>query len=58
MIGDSAFGILNWYDILLKEHVVPVAPYNQRNTADPLDIDYRVEDHVTKYFDDIGISQT
>jgi hypothetical protein len=57
MIGDSAFDILNWHDMLLQQHVVPVAPYNQRNTADPLDIEYRVEDRVTNHFDDIGVSQ-
>jgi len=27
MIGDSAFDILNWHDMLLEEKVVPVAPY-------------------------------
>jgi hypothetical protein len=58
MIGDSAFDILNWHDMLLEENVVPVTPYNQRNTDDPLDIEYRVEDRVTEHFDDIGVSQT
>lgn len=58
MIGDSAFDILNWHDMLLQQHVVPVAPYNQRNTADPLDIEYRVEDRVTNHFDEIGVSRT
>ena len=58
MIGDSAFDILNWHDPLLEEQVVPVALYNHRNTDDPLDIEYRVEDRVTDRFDDIGVSQT
>ena len=28
---------------------MPIAPYNPRNTTDPLDIEYRVEDRVSKY---------
>lgn len=44
MLGDSAYDILDWHDHLLSTGVVPVAPYNPRNTNDPLDIEYRVED--------------
>jgi hypothetical protein len=44
MIGDSALDILNWYDILLQQNVVPMGPYNHQNTAEPLDIEHRVED--------------
>ena len=40
MLGDSAYDILDWHDHLLAAGVVPVAPYNPRNTDDPLD--YRV----------------
>ncbi|MFB6127105.1 MAG: transposase, partial [Halolamina sp.] len=58
MIGDSAFDILNWHDLLLEEQVVLVTPYNHRNTDDPFNIEYRIEDRVTDYFDDIGVSQT
>lgn len=40
------------------EHAVPVATYNQRNTADSLDIEYRAEDRVTNHLNEIGVSQT
>ncbi|MCU4744822.1 transposase [Halobacteria archaeon AArc-xg1-1] len=49
MVGDSEFDILNWHDHLLEQAVVPVAPYNPRNTDDPLDIEYRVEDRIKEY---------
>jgi hypothetical protein len=39
MIGDSAYDTLDWHDHLLTAGVVPVAPYNARNTDDPLDIE-------------------
>jgi hypothetical protein len=38
--------MLDWHDPLLKQAVVPVVPYNQRNVTDPLDIEYRVEDTI------------
>jgi hypothetical protein len=43
MIGDSEFDMLEWHDHLLAQAAVPTAPYNLRNTNDPLDIDYRIE---------------
>jgi len=44
MLGDSAYDdTLGWHDHLLAAGVVPVAPYNARNTDDPKDIEYRVE---------------
>ncbi|MFB6300340.1 MAG: transposase [Halobacteriales archaeon] len=58
MIGDSAFDILAWHDDLLLQNVVPVAPYNQRNANDPLDIEYRVEDRVTNHYDNICVSRS
>ena len=58
MIGDSAFDILNWHDLLLTQNVVPVAPYNPRNTNDPLDIEYRVESRIEEHFENIGVWQT
>ena len=35
MIGDSAHDTLDWHDYLLPAGVVPIAPYNPRNTDDP-----------------------
>lgn len=35
-----------------------MAPYNARNTDDPLDIDYRIEDRVKDHFDEISVPQT
>jgi hypothetical protein len=46
MIGDSEFDMLGWHDHLLRQAVVPIAPYNPRNTSDPHDIDYRVEEQI------------
>jgi len=43
MLGDSAYDVLDWHDHLLAAGVVPIAPYNPRNTDDPKDIEYRVE---------------
>ena len=42
MLGDSAYDIFDWHNHLLAAGVVPVAPYNPRNTDDPKDIAYRV----------------
>jgi hypothetical protein len=41
MIGDSAYDTLDWHGHLLAAGVVPVAPYNPRNTNKTLDIEYR-----------------
>ena len=41
--------MLDWHDHILAQSVVPVAPYNPRNTADPLDIDYRVEQRIKEH---------
>jgi len=43
MLGDSAYDI-DWHDQLLAARVVPVTPYNPRNTDDPKNIEYKVED--------------
>ncbi|AUX09842.1 transposase [Halalkaliarchaeum desulfuricum] len=55
MLGDSAFDMLNWHDDLIEEGVVPVAPYNERNTDDPYDIEYRVEQRIKKHSDTVGV---
>jgi len=49
MLGDSAYDTLGWHDHLLAAGVVPVAPYNARNTDDPKDIEYRVEARIDEH---------
>jgi hypothetical protein len=58
MLGDSAYDILDWHDHLLTAGVVPVAPYNPRNTDDPLDIEYRVEDRIDEHGEDVQLKQS
>ncbi len=58
MLGDSAYDILDWHDYLLAAGVVPIAPYNPRNTDDPKDIEYRVEDQIKEYNGDVQLKQS
>jgi hypothetical protein len=58
MLGDSAYDTLDWHDHLLEAGVVPIAPYNPRNTDDPLDIEYRVEDRIEKHSEDIQLKRS
>ncbi len=39
MLGDSAYDILEWHDSCSQQVVVPIAPYNPRNTDNPKDIE-------------------
>jgi hypothetical protein len=58
MVGDSAYDTLDWHDHLLEAGVVPIAPYNARNTDDPLDIEYRVEDQIEEHSEDVQLKQS
>ena len=58
MLGDGGFDILEWHDDLVDEAVVPVAPYNPRNTDDPLDIEYRIEDRIKNHTEDVHLKQS
>ena len=58
MLGDSAYDILDWHDHLLNAGVVPIAPYNPRNTDDPLDIEYRIEDQIEEDTEDVQLKQS
>ena len=49
MIGDSEFDMLEWHDHLLTQAVVPIVPYNPRNTNDSLNIDYCVEERIKEH---------
>ena len=37
---------------------MPIAPYNLRNTDEPLDIEYRVEARIKEYSDDVQLKQS
>ena len=37
---------------------MPIAPYNPRNTDDPLYIEYGVEDHIEEYSEDGQLKQS
>ncbi len=58
MPGDSAYDTLDWHDHLLTAEVVPIVPYNPRNTDDPKDIEYRVENLIEKYSEDVQLKQS
>ena len=58
MVGDSAYDTLDWHDFLLTAGVVPVAPYNPRNTDDPLEIEYRVEARIENHGEDVQLKQS
>ena len=58
MMGDGAYDLFDWHDHLLEAGGVPIAPYNPRNTDDPLDIKYRVEDRIEEYSDDVQLKQS
>jgi hypothetical protein len=58
MVGDSACDTPDWQDHLLAAGVVPVAPYNPRNTDDPKDIEYRVEDRIKEHNEDVQLKQS
>jgi len=56
-LGDSEFDILEWHDWLLAQSVVPISPYNPRNTDDPPDIEYRVEERIKEHSDIVRLWQ-
>jgi len=37
---------------------MPVVPYNPRNTVDPKDIEYRVEDRIEEHSEDVQLKQS
>ena len=37
---------------------MPVAPYNPRNTDDPLDIEYRVENRIDDHSEDVQLKRS
>jgi hypothetical protein len=48
----------DWHDPCGQQEVVPVAPYNPRNTDDPKDIGYRIEDRIEEHGEDVQLKQS
>jgi len=49
MVGDRAYDTREWHDSCGQLVFVPVAPYNRRNTNDPKDIEYKIENRTTEH---------
>jgi hypothetical protein len=57
LLGDSGLDIVEMQEELIDEHVLPIISYNPRNTDEPLDIKYRVEDLVQKRTDKVSLNR-
>jgi hypothetical protein len=57
LLGDSGLDIVELQEQLIDEHVLPIISYNPRNTDEPLDIKYRVEDLVQKRTDKVSLNK-
>jgi hypothetical protein len=53
-----AYDILDWHNPCGQQVVVPIAPYNPRNTDDPKDIEYRIEDRIEEHSEDVQMNQS
>jgi hypothetical protein len=58
MLGDSAYELLDWHDLLPAVGVVSVAPYNPRNADGSKNIEYRVEDRIEEHSEDVRLKQS
>ena len=58
MLGDSAYDTLDWHDFLLAAGVVSVARHNPRDTDDPKDVEYRIEDRIDEHSEDVQLKQS
>jgi hypothetical protein len=58
MVGDSAYDTIEWHDPCGQQVVVPVAPHNARNTDDPKDIEYRIEERIETHSEDVQPKQS
>jgi hypothetical protein len=56
-LGDSEFDMLGWDERRLGQSVRPISPYNPRNTDDPPDIEYRVEERIKAHSDTVRLWQ-
>jgi len=57
LLGDSGLDIVELQEQLIDEHILPIISYNPRNTDEPLDIKYRVEDLVQKRTDKVSLNK-
>ncbi|HER45540.1 MAG TPA: IS4/IS5 family transposase, partial [Thermoplasmatales archaeon] len=57
LLGDSGLDIVELQEQLIDERVLPIISYNPRNTNEPLDIKYRVEDPVQKRTDKVSLNK-
>jgi len=48
----------DWHEYLLTAGVVPIAPYTPRNTDDPEEIEFRVEDRIEEHSEDGQLKQS
>jgi hypothetical protein len=55
MLGDAAFDMLEWHDDLIEADVVAIAPYNERNTDDPYDIEYRIDQQIKEHSETVRV---
>jgi hypothetical protein len=58
MIDDCAYDTLGCNDFLLPAGIVPIARHKPRNTDDPLDIEYGVEDRFEKHSEDVQLKRS
>lgn len=49
ILGDSAYDTLEFHADCLDAHALPICPYNPRNTAEPLYVEFRVEAMVEEH---------
>lgn len=57
LLGDSGIDIVEMQEQLIDEHVLPIISYNPRNTDEPLNIKYRVEDLVQKKTNKVSLNR-
>lgn len=55
--GQKKFDMLDLHDDLIEAGVVPVAPYNPRNTNDPPDIEYRLQKRIKEHSDTVHVCE-
>jgi hypothetical protein len=58
VVGDAEFDMLDWHDDLIEAGVVPVAPYNPRNTNDPPDIEYCLQTRIKEHSNTVRVWET
>jgi len=57
LLGDSGLDIVELQEQIIDERVLPIISYNSRNTDEPLNIKYRVEDLVRKRTDKVTLNR-